>query len=208
MNDRSCESIAELLVAYGDGELPDAEAERVAAHLAQCPHCRSELRLLDRSLDLARQVWHESAARARAPRTEMEMETEPIPRGRRWPLAAACLAAGAALLVAAMLLYPLFRVDEPEGKTARTAPPTPARTAPPTPAREVEKTEADEEDVETIVSREARAARLAVAVELLAGQPGLEEYHQEAERYLVETYGAADRPSHDPYPRRRESVAP
>ena len=72
--------------------------------------------------------------------------------------------------------------------------PTPV---PPTPVEMVDKTELDQEDVETIVAREARAARLSVAVELLAGQPGLERYHQEAERYLVETYGPAVRSSPD-----------
>ena len=34
-----------------------------------------------------------------------------------------------------------------------------------------------------------RTYRLAAAVELLATQPGLEEYRERAERYLMENYG-------------------
>ena len=37
MHDDSCESIAELLVDYADGELPAAGRSRVAEHLAGYP---------------------------------------------------------------------------------------------------------------------------------------------------------------------------
>jgi len=44
-------------------------------------------------------------------------------------------------------------------------------------------------DIEELIAREGRSARLAATVELLTGQPGLERFKDQAERYLVETYG-------------------
>lgn len=168
MIEPSCELMGDLLVAYSDGELPEAQAERVAAHVAQCAGCRSELHWLGRSLDLARQVWEESAAGARVP----VPRRAPLVRGRMAAaLAAACLALSAAVG------YWLFPLARPGGETAQNQ-------APP----EVQKIEANENDVEAIIAREVRRARLAVAVELLASQPGLEEYRDQAEQYLRETY--------------------
>jgi hypothetical protein len=43
-------------------------------------------------------------------------------------------------------------------------------------------------DVEALIAREARSARLAAAAELLGTQPGLEQYHAEAQRYLSQHY--------------------
>ena len=43
-------------------------------------------------------------------------------------------------------------------------------------------------DVETLIAREVRSARLAAAAEFLASQPGLEQYTREAERYVAEAY--------------------
>ena len=45
-------------------------------------------------------------------------------------------------------------------------------------------------DVEAIIAREVQSARLAVSVEFLAAQPGLEQYSERARRYLTETYGS------------------
>ncbi len=43
-------------------------------------------------------------------------------------------------------------------------------------------------DIEALIAREGRSARLAMAARLLADHPGLEQYKQQAERYLLETY--------------------
>jgi anti-sigma factor RsiW len=181
MSDKRCDAIADLLAAFSDGELPEAEARRVAAHLAECAECRAELRLLERSLDLARQVWHESAARARTP------QSAPIPRLRWRGVAAACAAAGV-LVLGLVAGYWFFSRPGPAGETARVEPPSPgereAAAGPP-----VSQAEEAEVDVEELIAREGRAARLAAAVELLATQPGLEQYREEAEQYLEETYG-------------------
>jgi anti-sigma factor RsiW len=67
MTERECETIRDLLVDYADGELAAADGQRVAAHLESCADCRAEMRLLERSLEVARAVWHELAAGAERP---------------------------------------------------------------------------------------------------------------------------------------------
>ncbi|MHC4398077.1 MAG: zf-HC2 domain-containing protein [Planctomycetota bacterium] len=186
MTDSTCHRITERLVPYADGELAADEAAGVAAHLGQCAECRSELRLLERSLELARQVWHESAAGA------PEVDTPRTDRGRR-TIAARRIAAAACLgvclviasLTAASWLAPQGR-DERE--SAHTHAPPPEKIDVPFPQPDRNAVAAI--DVGAIVAREARKARLAVAAQLLATQPGLEEYRKRADRYLVEAYGS------------------
>ena len=173
MTDERCHAIAELLVQYSDGELPPADAARVAAHVAECAACRAELGLLQHSLELARDVWHEGADASRVP--------EVCPTRR---VLAAASAAACVVLLAATAGYWLLSPDAPRNETARTDPRSPTQ---PVGDGEPDEVEVEEIDVEEIIAREARAARLAVAVELLASQPGLEEYHKRAGKYLAET---------------------
>ena len=194
MTSKSCNSIIALLTEYADGELPAADARRVADHLADCPDCREELRLLSRSLDLAREVWQESAAGAAAPGTASAKQWHTLAQStasaKQWhtPVrgtasrtrrvyAAACLASCVALLLLAagpwLFSHWLSRTEvgindeiEPPGRPQLI----------------------QEADVEALIAREVRSARLAAAAELLATQPGLERYRREAERYLAEAY--------------------
>ena len=62
MSSENCRLIADLLVPYDDGELPQDDRLRVEAHLAECAHCRAESVLLRRSLELARAIWAERSA--------------------------------------------------------------------------------------------------------------------------------------------------
>ena len=63
MTNQACRSIANLLVPYSDGKLRESDTQLVTDHLAECADCREELRLLRRSLELARSVWQEDVAR-------------------------------------------------------------------------------------------------------------------------------------------------
>ncbi len=171
INSKSCDLTAELLVAYADGELSAADARRVADHLADCPDCRAELGLLGRSLELAREVWQESAARAPG------LETTPIRPKRRWIPAAACLAVCAVVLLLTAGPWLVSRWGSHRQVNTPDEVDQPMR---PEPAEKI--------DVETLIAREVRSARLAAAAELLASQPGLEQYTREAERYLAEVY--------------------
>ena len=107
-------------------------------------------------------------------------------------MAAAC-AAACAVLLAATAGYWLLSPHAPRTETAQADPESPAEPVEGDEEVEVE-VDLEEIDVEEIIAREARAARLAVAVELLASQPGLEEYHERAGRYLAETYGVGKGP--------------
>ncbi len=174
MSDSPCKSIDERLVAYSDGQLSAEDAGRVEAHLAQCPDCREELRALEHSLEIARSVWNESAESASVPRMRL---TRPI--RRLFPAAASAVAC---LLLLAITVGHLLssRGDPDVADVADTPAPEP-----------IEKTIPQSQDIRAVIARQERAARLLVSARLLATQPGLEEYSEQAERYLAETYGVS-----------------
>ena len=179
MNNNICQQLSQRLVDYADGELGAAEVVAVESHLADCEKCREELRLLEASLELARAVWNEptdvSAVVASA-------------KVRRVPVA---IAAGLATCAAALAIafgLGLFSSDEPRQHAERPSQVPPVEPGPvdevPVMPRETE----DEIDIERLIADEGRAAMLAASLELLATQPSLAEYHEQAERYLTETY--------------------
>lgn len=43
MTDMACDELVEVVTAYLEGTLPDAERRRVDAHLAECPYCTEYL---------------------------------------------------------------------------------------------------------------------------------------------------------------------
>jgi predicted anti-sigma-YlaC factor YlaD len=180
MTNQSCKTVRQLLVDYSDEELPQADAQRVAAHLAECSGCRSELRRLEHSLEAAQAVWRESAARAPARGTcPVDRRPRPIP-------ATAVLVACAAVLMVAVGTWFFLRVGPPsEVDQVELAGPV-------EPPRETEEPAAgppaEDMDVGTMIARAGRAARLAAAAELLATQPGLERYREQTEQYLAKTY--------------------
>jgi len=214
MSSQACDTVRELLVDYGDGELSAAEAGRVAAHLAECPECRAELRVLERSLELAQSVWRESAAQSVL---EESTGTPPLPLGEGWgegffqripdrrrtQAAVAVVACVAAVLLAAgswlfwhalpggeldptKLAAPLEHPASQPVSRGRKSPTilstaTETEESPPAPPSE-------DPDVETLIARVGRAARLAASAELLAAHPGLEPYRARADRYLAEVY--------------------
>jgi anti-sigma factor RsiW len=155
MKNDTCGKIRPLLVDYSDGVLSADKTRQIAAHLAQCPACREELRLLEHSLALAREVWNESATNE-----PLATCSKPLAVSRktfRRPLAWI----GGAVAACAVIIILLF---------ARSTKPK------------------EEIDVMQYIAREERSARLAASVQLLADQPGLEQYKEDAERYLKEHY--------------------
>ena len=158
MKNEPCHTIRPSLVDHSDGTLPPDESEKIAAHLADCPACRKELRLLEHSLVLLREVWNEAATNE--PLAVSQPATQPLavsrkPRSRTlvWlgSVAAACA------VVAAILL-------------SRPAKPK------------------EEIDVLEYIAREERSARLAASVQILAERPELAQYKEDTERYLKQNY--------------------
>jgi ferric-dicitrate binding protein FerR (iron transport regulator) len=187
MSSESCVAMADLLVEYADGELPAADARRVAEHLAECADCRAELAALRRSLELAGDCWRRAAERAPSPG---EYRGEPA---RRRISAAVTLAACAAALLVAVGLW-LFSQGRLESRTVvpREIAHRPTEELPQENGDEIDRGKAiDVEaiDVEKLIACEGRAARLAASAKMLAAQPGLEHYARQAREYLVEVYG-------------------
>lgn len=178
MNKSTCHSIADLLVPYSDGELSEADADRVAAHLRACGSCREQLQRLDQSLALAQSIWQEAASEATAPRAQ-------VARPRRPRFAVALAPAACLLLLAVAAGYWLVNRDRPGPNTVHVTPPAVEET----PIEQTEIAVQEIEDIRRMIAREGRIARLAASAEILAAQPGLEKYKEQAERYLAETYG-------------------
>jgi anti-sigma factor RsiW len=161
------------LVPYGDGDLAADEARQVADHLAACPACRVELRLLERSLDLARAIWQEAAREAAA------CQALPARSGGRWMRRVAWVTACAAVLAAAMVGLVWQRQPHSNAEPQQVAQASRVELPPPV----------DDVDIEEFVARQGRAARLGAAAELLGTQPGLKAYQEQADRYLAKAYG-------------------
>jgi hypothetical protein len=205
MNDRKCRAIAELLVDYSDGELPEADRRRVEAHLGECPACRSQSAILCRSLELAQSVWH-TAAEAGPCRQESPRRVQPggLPSarglGRNHLAVAAVILAGVLLAVLGPWLarrsQQVGRAGPEEGSAGELATPQPKPT-PPVPAPR------DEPSLDAILASETRAARLAASIEILASQPGLEEFKDNAQRYLATTYPGTAAAQRAAAPRKR-----
>ena len=60
MTRTTCEELADKVVDYVDGELPENEARIVARHLSECPRCRQTASDLQRSLGLAKVIWEDN----------------------------------------------------------------------------------------------------------------------------------------------------
>src|SRR5436305_14196104 len=107
--------IAYRLNAWLSGWLPEAEAAQVCAHLASCPACKEERRLLEASRSVLRpgpavdaRPWFATKVAARA------TELRPRPVGAPWWRLAfgGGLAAGA-LAALALIVVPALQRHEP-----------------------------------------------------------------------------------------------
>ena len=178
-----CKKIRPLLADYCDGELPPSHAASIAAHLADCASCRVEVRLLEDSLSLAQEVWNENVS--------------PLPTNLRsvpgegpgvWAVGSksrpkVLLVGGLALCASIVFVaigFSLFSAGKPS--TARKSNSPPLNNVTPVPAV------VEEVDAMEYIAREGRAARLAASMQMLATEPNLKAYKDNAERYLRENY--------------------
>jgi anti-sigma factor RsiW len=185
MKHNECRWIKDRLVFYSDDELPDDEHERVTAHLGDCPACQGELQLLRDSLKYASLVWEQTsvACVTRSGRATGGVVRTPH---RRFGLSARL----AAIVVAGLLVAGFLTARRYEWKVDSTAS-SPSRTAIRVPEEVVtppSRSEPAIADIHALLARESQAARLAASAEFLATVPGLEEYRNRAEDYLVMHY--------------------
>ncbi len=163
-----CDEVADRLIDYADGELPNTESAEVAAHLGHCEHCRRQLTALQRSLELARVIWDDNEAEL----TDSHLQsTFRITRPRaawRPRRRTAAIAAAVALLVTIGLHHRTVQQDVPvtvqhsESLTVR--------------------------ELELQITRVGVAMQLLVAADILAEQPGGEEFACERYRYVAAAY--------------------
>lgn len=169
MTEHDCQTIADLLVDYADGQLSAAEVQPVEQHLAVCAACRRQVEQLGRSLELAQELWQEQAAAAELPG-----------RSRDWRRRIAVAAAVAIVAGAATWLWLAARPG--------TTPPTPGEGMVQTSGPAGVPLAANWQETERSISREERAARLAAAADILAAQPGGRELAADSYRYLAKHY--------------------
>ncbi len=94
---RPCEQFADRIVDYVDGELPEAEAQAVAQHLAACEPCRRTTEALNRSLGLANILWADNLGEGASTASLVpERRSHPI---RFYAVAASMLVAASILMV-------------------------------------------------------------------------------------------------------------
>jgi len=55
----TCRELVELVTAYFDGALPDADRQRFGAHVALCPGCESYVRQMRQTILLAGELREE-----------------------------------------------------------------------------------------------------------------------------------------------------
>jgi anti-sigma factor RsiW len=92
-----CKEFADRIVDYVDGELPAAEAQAVAQHLATCEPCRRTVEALNRSLGLAKVLWSDNLDDKGAP-----TQSAAVPRLHR---IRAYAVAASVLIVASALVF-------------------------------------------------------------------------------------------------------
>ncbi|MGA2797101.1 MAG: zf-HC2 domain-containing protein [Thermoguttaceae bacterium] len=191
MKNETCHKIRLLLVDYFDGATPDDESRQITAHLAQCPACREELGLLEHSLALAREVWNEAATsepltvaqatdKPFAVSRVIGPKRRPIRRPLAWIGGGVAISAIVILLLFGQAVFSLFNFSGVTPGPIELAKNDSTQNASARPGAEI--------DVMEYIAREERSARLAASVQLLADQPGLAQYKEDAERYLKEHY--------------------
>jgi predicted anti-sigma-YlaC factor YlaD len=191
MTNETCDTIRLLLVDYSDEVLPADQARQAADHLAECAPCREELHLLVHSLELAREVWNESATTKPLVVSQATIKPLAVSRGigpnsrsnRRPHTWIGWAAVASALVILVVLGQSMFSRSKPSGVT-----PQPIELVKINSSQNASVKSSEETDVMEYIAREDRSARLAASVQLLAAQPGLEQYKENTERYLKETY--------------------
>lgn len=164
MKEHTCQAVSkEELAAYADGDLPRNETERIAQHLATCPHCRAVTEALERSLEITQAIWQ--TGRSKWPETR-SFESINRPSFRRM----AAVAAGILLIVGAGAMWLLW--SEPSERTGEI------------------NDQAKVAELRRKIADSGDAARLLAAAELLSRYPETESLVQARYRHIIEAYPA------------------
>ncbi len=162
---------------YADDELTPADLAEAELHLAECPSCSREVAALRRSREMLTTYFVAAEQSHPVPSVNLSARAN-----ISWNTAALALAslAATALLVSVVLWS--------DGGKEKTATNVPSPSEPPAVTRTASN-DPTEEEVLAMISRETQIARLRMASEILAKEPGMHERRQAIDRYLAEAYG-------------------
>jgi hypothetical protein len=166
-----CQDISyETLVAYADGELSPAEAEQITKHLIRCESCKVMLSALQRSLQVTQVIWQSDEARW------------PKKHSFKKPFLSRRLLRRLATVAASILL--LFGVGVMRRLLYR-------------PSEEIfpirpEPMVVETDDIEIEVQRAGVAAQMLAVADMLAAQPGGQEYAEKRYNYVINSFAGMD----------------
>ena len=177
VNDFSCNG--DWILEYADGELSAEDTSQAESHLAICPACKNGVAALRTSREML-SAYFASADISRVGRlSQAVLERRGSPSSKLNAAAMALLSTAASILLVSLL----FILGRETGEVVKVvAPPSEAPVAPSVAGQ-------PEEDVLALISRETQIARLRMASEILAKEPGMNERHLAIEKYLTQAYG-------------------
>jgi anti-sigma factor ChrR (cupin superfamily) len=173
------------LLAYADGELSATDSAQAESHLATCPSCSREVAALQNSREMlsayfatadAHVGWSSQAARNGL--------GSPLYNSRPRVSWNAAALASASIAATALLVSMFFFLGREQGEGVKVVSPSTEVPVAPSAAEQPQ-----EDDVLALISRETQIARLRMASEILAKEPGMNERHLAIEKYLTQTYG-------------------
>jgi anti-sigma factor RsiW len=164
------------LLEYADGELSAADCAQAESHLAACPGCSLEVAALRTSREMLSAYF--ATADSIRPVAALSKRANPQTAWNAATLALASIAA------TALLVSMFFFLERERGEVVKVvSPPAQAPIASPAPEQP------EEDDVLALISRETQIARLRMASEILAKEPGMNSRHLAIEKYLIQAYG-------------------
>ena len=171
MTEYICQDIPkETLVAYADGELPASEAQQIRKHMAHCENCRTMLKALQRSLLATQALW--KSRQAQWPKKNSYKK----PLLSRW-LIRRLTAVAASILVLISIGVIRHALYKPSEKSFST------KSEP-----KIQKID----EIEMEVHRAAVAAQLLAVADMLAAQPGSEQYAEKRYVYIINSFTGRD----------------
>jgi|GEM_PF-4183236 anti-sigma factor RsiW len=164
------------LLEYVDGELSAADSAQAESHLTICASCSREVAALRTSREMLSAYF--ATADSIRPVAGLSKRANPQTTWSAATLALASLAA------TALLVSMFFFLERETGEVVKAIPPPTEASVAPSVAEQPE-----EDDVLALISRETQIARLRMASEILAKEPGMNERHLAIEKYLTQAYG-------------------
>jgi hypothetical protein len=167
----NCQDISqETLVAYADGELPASEAQQIKKHIAHCENCRTMLKALQRSLLVTQTIW--KSRQAQWPKKYSYKK----PLLSRW-LVRRLTAVAASILVLISIGVIRLALYRPTEKTFSIK-------------QEPKLQKID--DIEMEVHRAGLAAQMLAVADMLADQPGGEQYAEKRYTYIINSFAGRE----------------